>query len=270
MRAGPDLFDALGCPDGKIDLAPVDLRHLGLSCEQASDWRLREMAHIDGSADRALAGIEWREASPKASGGLYPKRCQPIEDRRAFMLDRMLRIETEVEEALEQQGNGDLRLGAGERRPQAEMRTAAKGKMAGVGALDIEAVRLGVPRRVMAGREKRDGHHLAHLYLFAPDLERVLRYPAGLRHGWVVTRHLFDGMRNELGMGAEFDELIRIGEQRQNAVADQVGGSEVAGHQKQVAGHNDLALGQPIPRLLGGNERADEVGAAPLASLASY
>ena len=28
------------------------------------------------------------------------------------MLDRMLRIETEVEEALEQQGNGDLRLGA--------------------------------------------------------------------------------------------------------------------------------------------------------------
>ena len=134
------------------------------------------MAHVDGRADRALTGIEWREASPKASGGLYPERCQPIEDRRAFMLDRMLRIETEAEEALEQQGDGDLRLGAGERRPQAEMRTAAKGKMAGVGALDIEAVRLGVTRWVMAGREKRDSHHLAHLHLFAPDLERVQRY----------------------------------------------------------------------------------------------
>ena len=62
-------------------------------------------------------------------------------------------------------------------------------------------------------------------------------------------------MGNELGMGAEFDELIRMEEERQNAVADQVGGGEVAGHQQQVAGNNDLALGQAIPRLLGGNER---------------
>jgi hypothetical protein len=225
------------------------------------------MAHVDSSADRALAGIEWREASPKASGGLYPKRCQSIEYRRAFMLDRMLLIETEAGEALEQQGNGDLRLGAGERRSQAEMCTAAEGKMAGVGPLDIEAVRLGVPRRVMAGPREARRSYLAHLYLFAPDLERVLRYPAGLRHGRVVTQHFFHRMGDELGMGAEFDELIRIGEQRQNAVADQVGGGEVAGHQQQVAGNNDLPLGQPIPRLLGGHERADKVSAAPVASL---
>ena len=39
--------------------------------------------------------------------------------------------------------------------------------------LDIETVRLGVPRWVVAGREKRDCHHLAQLYLCAPDLERV-------------------------------------------------------------------------------------------------
>jgi hypothetical protein len=43
--------------------------------------------------------------------------------------------------------------------------------MAGVGPLDIEAVRLGVPQRVMAGREERNGDHLAHLRLFAPNLE---------------------------------------------------------------------------------------------------
>jgi hypothetical protein len=48
-------------------------------------------------------------------------------------------------------------------------------------------------------------------------------------------------------------------EQRQNPVADQVGGGEVAGYQQQVAGNNDLALGQPILRLLGGDKRADEV-----------
>jgi hypothetical protein len=51
------------------------------------------------------------------------------------------------------------------------MRTTAKGEMAGVGPLDIEAVRLGVPQRVMAGREERNGDHLAHLRLFAPNLE---------------------------------------------------------------------------------------------------
>ena len=93
------------------------------------------------------------------------------------MFDPMLWIETEAGEALEQQGNRNLRLGAGERRPQAEMRTAAEGKMAGVGPLDIEAVRLGVPRRVMAGREKRDGHYLARLHLPSPHLERLQSYP---------------------------------------------------------------------------------------------
>src|SRR5262249_15913591 len=72
---------------------------------------------------------------------------------------------------------------------------------------------------------------------------------------------------DELGMGAEFDKLIRVREQRQDPVADQVCGGEVAGHQQQVAGNNDLTLGQPIPKLLGSNERADEVGAAPVASL---
>src|SRR5262245_12402853 len=114
-------------------------------------------------------GPKLRADFPKTSRGMYPKRRQSVEDRRIFMLDRMLLVEAKTGEPLEQQGNGDLRLGAGERRPQAEMRTAAKGKMAGVGPLDIEAVRLRVPRRVMAGREKRNGHHLARLHLFASD-----------------------------------------------------------------------------------------------------
>ena len=84
------------------------------------------------------------------------------------MLDRMLRIETKAGEPLEQHGNGDLRLSAGKRRSQAEMPTAAKGEMARVRPLDIEAVRVGVPHWVMTGREKRDGHYLARLHLPSP------------------------------------------------------------------------------------------------------
>ena len=70
------------------------------------------------------------------------------------MLDRMLRIETKAGEPLEQHGNGDLRLSAGKRRSQAEMPTAAKGEMARVRPLDIEAVRVGVPHWVQAVRKR--------------------------------------------------------------------------------------------------------------------
>src|SRR5262245_57754809 len=71
----------------------------------------------------------------------------------------------------------------------------------------------------------------------------------------------------EFRTSAEFGKLIRTREQRQDAVADQVGGGEVAGYQQQIAGNNSLALSKPILRLLGRDKRADEVVAAPAASL---
>src|SRR5271166_1604220 len=51
-------------------------------------------------------------------------------------------------------------------------------------------------------------------------------------------------------------------EQRQNTIADQVGGGEIAGYQQQVASNDNLALGKPTSRFLGGDERTDEVSAA--------
>ena len=58
MGTDADLLVAFGCPDDELDLPPVDLRHLGLPADQASDWRRRKMAHVDGGADGALPGIE--------------------------------------------------------------------------------------------------------------------------------------------------------------------------------------------------------------------
>src|SRR3984893_2899081 len=58
MRPGSDLLGALGCSHGELDLAPVDFRHLSLPGDQASNRRRREMANVDGGADRALTGIE--------------------------------------------------------------------------------------------------------------------------------------------------------------------------------------------------------------------
>ena len=59
--------------------------------------------------------------------------------------------------------------------------------MARVRPLDIEAVRVGVPRWVTADREKRHGHYLARLHFRAAYFKRLKRYPRGLHHGWVVA-----------------------------------------------------------------------------------
>jgi len=60
MRADPDFFGAFECPDREVDLPPVDPCYFGLPADQASNRCRREMAHVNGGADRALAGIEIR------------------------------------------------------------------------------------------------------------------------------------------------------------------------------------------------------------------
>ena len=86
-------------------------------------------------------------------GGTHPKRFQSVEDRCALVLDGMLRVELERGETLEQRRDSDLCLGAGERRSQAKMRATTKGEMRGVRTFDVEAMRIGMPRRVMPSSE---------------------------------------------------------------------------------------------------------------------
>jgi len=108
------------------------------------------------------------------------------------MLDGMPRIETQAGETLEQRADRDLRLDAGKRHPQAEMRTATKGEMARARPLHIEAVRIGVPRRVAAGCQKRGRDHLRRLHLHSAILKRLQRQPTGLHHRRVVAQYLLD------------------------------------------------------------------------------
>ena len=71
---------------------------------------------------------------------MHPKRSQYIEDRRALVLDGMLRVKPQPGKTLEQRSNGDLCLGPGARRAEAIMRAATKGEMRGVLPLDIETM----------------------------------------------------------------------------------------------------------------------------------
>ena len=93
------------------------------------------------------------ENAMRLSGGAHPKRFQSVEDRCALVLDGMLRVEPERGETLEQRRDSDLPLGAGERRSQAKMRATTKGEMRGVRTLDVEAMRIGMQRRVMPSSE---------------------------------------------------------------------------------------------------------------------
>ena len=51
-------------------------------------------------------------------------------------------------------------------------------------------------------------------------------------------------------MAAELRKLIGISEQRQDGITDQVRRGQVAGDQQQIAGNDDLSLGEPIIGLL--------------------
>src|SRR5438270_466329 len=73
------------------------------------------------------------------------------------MLDLMLWIEKKTWKTLEQQGNGDLRLGAGKRRPQTEMRTTAKGEK-GRNAEMRDEVRDGLRNRALLEAPRWSAH----------------------------------------------------------------------------------------------------------------
>ena len=157
------------------------------------------------------------------------------------MLNGILRVETQPREMLEQRGNRDLRLRAGERGAQAVMRAAAKGEVGPVRSLDIKPVRFGVLGRVMPCREQRASHRLTRLQLTAADLRGLQRKPANLRHWRIVAQHLLDRIGHEFGMRAQLGELIGVLEQREDAIADQVGGVKLPATTSRLAGLGDLA-----------------------------
>jgi len=108
MRAGADFFGTLGCSDGELDLPPVDFRHLGVPGDRASNRRCREMAHVDGRANRALAGIElgpdcieggvFHDHDHDGSGE-YWRQCRVFEPVR-----KMLGLDEEAEGAFGSEG----------------------------------------------------------------------------------------------------------------------------------------------------------------------
>ena len=90
-----------------------------------------------------------------------------------------------------------------------------------IGAVDVEAVGVGVLALVAAGRagEQQDlrvrGHDLA------VELDVARRPPALHRRRRLVAQQLLDGVRDQRGVGRELGALVRVRGEHDRGVAEQ-------------------------------------------------
>src|SRR6516164_11770460 len=89
------------------------------------------------------------------------------------------------------------------------MRAATKGEMRGVHPLDVETMRVGVLRRVMARCEQRTDHRLTRVHLPAADLPGLQRKSTSLHYRRVVSQHLLNRIGHKLGVRGELNIRAR-------------------------------------------------------------
>src|SRR4051812_25636156 len=99
----------------------------------------------------------------------------------------------------------------------------------------VEAVGGGEHLRIPVGRAEQHQDDLAAVDRLPGD-RYVIQCDAGAElYWWVVPQQLLDDGRRLLRVRAEVGELIRMAQQRERAVGDQVDGRLVAGDEQQDA-----------------------------------
>ena len=145
------------------------------------------------------------------------------------------------------------------------MDPGAEPEVPGLGPPEVEAVRIGELRGVaVRGAEEaedegpRRQRHAADLGVLQGHPSRPLDRP-------VVTEQFLDGGCEKRRVVVESAALVRVTEEREESVPDEVHGRLVTGDVEQDARREELRLRQPVPGLLGLDETAQKVlaGAAP-------
>jgi hypothetical protein len=125
---------------------------------------------------------------------------------------------------------------------------------------DLECVRVRESGRIVVGRGQPDQHGLAARDDRAADLHVLLGEARQRRlQGTPVAQHLLDGCRRQAGIGLEAGQLLRVGQQREDAAGDQVDRRDVAGEEEDEDHRQELVLVEPVAVLLGVDELADQV-----------
>ena len=92
-----------------------------------------------------------------------------------------------------------------------------------------------------------------------PDLHLHPRHASRAWHGTIEAEQLLHGGRNEGALGDQPFPLGAMAQEGEQPVPDETDRGVVASDVQQDARREQLSLGQPIPRFLGGQEPGQEL-----------
>ena len=130
--------------------------------------------------------------------------------------------EAQSGQAAKDRRNRDLRLQPRQWSADTVVNAAAEAQVvSGVGAADVEAVRLRETLRVAVGGAKQQHDAFAALRTLSTDPHVVLERARGALHRRVKTQDLLHGVVNQRWLVQHSLELARMAQQSKHAVADQ-------------------------------------------------
>ncbi|MEJ2130398.1 MAG: hypothetical protein P8Y95_01950 [Gammaproteobacteria bacterium] len=170
-----------------------------------------------------------------------------------------LGAEVHLGESLEQARERDLGLESREGRSDAQVYAVAERDLLDLLAGDVELVGTLVRCRVAVPARDADEDQVPPFQMLAVEVHVFQGEALRCLNGGLEAQHLFHGVRDELGRGAESVELLGGFQQQVHAVADQARGGLVAGDEEQQAGVVELLSVQLVAFLFRTNELPDEV-----------
>jgi len=124
-----------------------------------------------------------------------------------------------------------------------------------VGPAHIEAVRLDEALRIAVRGTKQQDHRLARPHSTPAHLQISHGEALHVLHRCVVTQHLLDGSADQRRLIVQPVQLVRIAQQREHAVRDQVdGGLDTCTANHQLADAIDVGRRQVVAGVLGGDQ----------------
>lgn len=147
------------------------------------------------------------------------------------------------------------------------MDAVAEGDVSRCGAVQVEAVGVGETAGVAVGGAEREQHGLARGHGDARDRDVLHREAAdGEGRGTVVALELLDGGGESGGVVAQGGELLRVVEEGEDGVADEVDGVLVPGDEDEEGERHQLVLAQPVALVPHRDQVGEEVvgGVLPL------
>src|SRR5690348_7257793 len=234
-------------------------------------------SELGPSSPRRYFSSRWRFVSENGaacgtvySGGTVKHDRQGSQSSQAEIVppDQVPGLERQIGQPSQDGFKGDLALEPRQRSAEAKMRGPSERYVAVVLARDVQAVRIGETLRIAVGSAHYRNHRLALPDLSSAHFEICTGQPRGMLARALVAQEFFHRGRDQGRILSQLLQLVRIAEQAQHAVADQVCGRLLATHHGDDHVGDHLFFGQPGALDFGGHERVDQAVARAFALFA--